>query len=100
MTESSARTILTVSGTTATIAYILAIYFGLRGDQLLSIALFIVAIADSIIAYVFYRQYTRLRDNRWNDEIQELNKKMSDLLTGDNPSNEAKTGETQATSDE
>ena len=81
MTESSARTVLTVAGTTATIAYIAAIIFGLRGDQVISLACFAIAIADSAIAYWAYRQYSRLRSDRWNAEIRTTEQKMADLLS-------------------
>ena len=81
MTESSARLALTITGTTATIAYILAMYFGLRGDQLFAIILFVVALTDSIATFYFYRQYTRLRGARWNSEIRDSEQRMSDLLS-------------------
>jgi cell division protein FtsW (lipid II flippase) len=86
MTESSARLALTITGTTATVAYILAMYFGLRGDQLVALALFVVAIADTIATFYFYRQYTRLRTTRWQSELQDSEQQMSDLLSDQPPS--------------
>ncbi len=80
MTESTARTILTVTGTTASIAYILAIFFGLRGDSFIALACFVVAITDSAVAYYAYRQYTRLRGERWTSELNDTQQKMTDLL--------------------
>jgi hypothetical protein len=80
MTESSARTVLLVTGATAIIAYIAAIIFGLRGDQAISIAFFAIAIADSAAAYWASRQYNRLRDERWSAELRSTEQKMADLM--------------------
>ena len=89
MTESSARLALTITGTTATIAYILAMFFALRSDQLLAIVFFVVALTDSIAAIFFYHQYTRLRSARWRTEIHDTEQKMSNLLN-DQPDETAK----------
>ncbi|MEO5951527.1 MAG: hypothetical protein ABIQ44_03575 [Chloroflexia bacterium] len=83
MTESSSRLLLTLTGTFATICYILAIFFGLRGDQAISVAFFIAAILDSGVAFWAYRVYSRLRGERWNEEIQSTEQKMADLLAED-----------------
>lgn len=80
ISESTARIILMVTGTTASIAYILAIYFGLQGDSFVALACFIVAIGDSAFAYYAYRQYTRLRGERWQSELNDTQQKMADLL--------------------
>jgi hypothetical protein len=88
MTESSARLALTITGATATVCYILAMLFGLRGDQTLAIVFFAIAIADSIAAAIFYRQYTRLRSTRWQTEMRDSEQQMSDLLA-EQPSEEA-----------
>ena len=94
MTESSARLALTISGTTATVCYILAMIFGLRGDQTLAFVFFAIAIADSIAAAIFYRQYTRLRADRWQTELKDSEQQMSALLT-DQPAEEAMIRETR-----
>lgn len=91
MTESTARLILTITGTFATICYILAIFFGLRSDQVISIALFLVAIADSAVAYWAYLQYTRLRGDRWNAELRSSEQKMADLLAEESKKEDPKT---------
>lgn len=83
MTESNARTVLTIAGTTATVCYILAIFFGLRGDSALSLGLFIFAILDSAVAYFAYLQYNRIRRERWNNELQESEQKMKDLMSSE-----------------
>ena len=86
MTESSARLALTITGTTATVAYILAMYFGLRGDQSVAIALFVVALIDTVATFFFYRQYTRTRATRWQSELRDSEQRMSDLLSDQPPS--------------
>jgi hypothetical protein len=88
MNESSARLALTITGTTATVAYILAMFFALRGEQLLAIVFFVAALTDSIAAFYFYRQYTRLRGDRWQSELRNTEQQMSDLLT-DQPGEES-----------
>lgn len=80
MTESSSRLLLTLTGTFASICYILAIFFGLRGDQAISVAFFIAAILDSGVAFWAWRVYSRLRDVRWSEELESTQQKMADLL--------------------
>ena len=89
MTESSARLALTICGTTATVGYIIAMYLALRGEQLIALVFFAVAIIDSIAAIFFYRQYTRLRGTRWHTELNDTEQKMSNLLS-DQPDETAK----------
>ena len=81
MTESSARLALTITGTTATIGYILAMFFALRADQFLAILFFGFALIDSVVAFYAYRQYIRLRANRWHTELRDSEQQMSDLLS-------------------
>jgi hypothetical protein len=81
LTESSARLLLTVTGTFASVAYIVAIFFALQGLSYIAIPLFVVAIADSAAAVFSFRQYVRLRENRWSDEIKEINDKMEQALS-------------------
>lgn len=81
MNESTARLILTVTGTTATVCYIIAMYLALQGDQAVGMAFFAVAVTDSMAAAYFFRRYNSLRGNRWQSELKDSEEQMAALLS-------------------
>jgi hypothetical protein len=84
MNESTTRIVLGLAGAIAFVFYVLAIIFGLQPDQALgarALIYLILAFLSTIVAFVFYRRYTHLRQLRWQGEMKAGEEKMRQLLT-------------------
>jgi hypothetical protein len=83
MNESATRIVLGLAGAIAFVFYVLAIIFGLQPDQALdnrALIYLILAFLSTIVAVVFYRRYTHLRQLRWQDELKAGEDQMRQLL--------------------
>jgi hypothetical protein len=84
MNEATTRIVLGLAGAIAFVFYVLAIIFGLQPDPALgsrALIYLILAFLSTIVAVVFYRRYTHLRQLRWQDEMKAGEEKMRQLLT-------------------
>jgi hypothetical protein len=70
MSESTARVMLGVAAVSAILGYVAAIAIGLSGDQGTAVYYLVVALLVSGLAFGFYRQYARMREARWQRELQ------------------------------
>lgn len=93
MNEANARSFLTVAGVSAVLCYIVAIVLGLRGDQGTALVFLIVAFMESALAWAFYRQYTRRRSTRWQQELSTGEEKMRQALAEEGKSSITAPGE-------
>jgi cell division protein FtsW (lipid II flippase) len=89
MTEANARLMLIASVITGTIAAIVAIALGLRGEQTMALFFLVIAVLDIGVALFFMRRYGNMRKTRWQDELsdseQELNRLMADEAKPETP---------------
>jgi hypothetical protein len=84
MSEQLTRMLLGLAGGIAFVCYILAIVFGLQANQGFSgtaLTYLLLALLSSLVVLILYRRYTRLRQVRWQDELQAGEEKMRQLLT-------------------
>jgi hypothetical protein len=88
MNEKNARQILTLAAISSVTGLVLAIVLGLRGQQDAAVLFLVLSLADAVAAYFLYRQYTRLRSTRWNNELKQSQDEISKLLTKDDPPDE------------
>jgi hypothetical protein len=83
MNEKNARLILTVAGSSATAGFVIAIILAIRGEQGFAIFFLAMALLDSVVAWMLYRQYMRLRAARWDAELQGGREEMDSLIAGE-----------------
>ncbi len=81
MSESTARVMLWVAVVSAILGYIAAIAIALSGDQGTALYYLVVALLVTVLAFGFYRQYSRLRDARWQRELQAAGERAERMLS-------------------
>jgi hypothetical protein len=83
VTESTARVMLWVAVVSAILGYIAAIAIALSGDRGAAVYYLVVALLVTALAFGFYRQYARLREARWQHELQSAGERAEDIVTPD-----------------
>ena len=53
---------------------------GLNGQQLWAIIALAVAIVSAGAAYFAYRRYSSIRERRWQEELQQTERRVSEML--------------------
>ena len=81
MSESTARVMLWVAVVSAILGYMAAIAIALSGDRGAALYYLVVALLVSALAFGFYRQYSRLRDARWQRELQAASERAEGMLS-------------------
>ena len=92
MSEKTSRLMLGVAAVSAILGYVAAITIGLSGDRGAAAYYLVVALLMSALAFGFYRQYGRLRDARWQRELQAAGKRAESMVTPDGGPDEAAPG--------
>jgi uncharacterized membrane protein len=88
MNEKNARQILTLAAISSVTGLVVAIVLALRGQQDAAALFLVLSLADVVAAWFLYRQYTRLRSTRWNNELKSGQDEISKLLSEDDPKEE------------
>ena len=83
---------LWVAVVSAILGYIAAIVIGVSGDRGAAAYYLVVALLVSALAYGFYRQYARLRDARWQRELQAAGERAERMMTPEGKPDEVAPG--------
>ncbi|HET9493812.1 MAG TPA: hypothetical protein VFR15_06250 [Chloroflexia bacterium] len=83
MTESTARVMLWVAVVSAILGYVAAIAIALSGDRGTAVYYLVVALLVTALAFGFYRQYGRLRNARWQREVEAAGERAESMLSAD-----------------
>lgn len=79
-TEVKARRTLTATVAVSIASAFVAMAVGLNGQQLWAIIALVVAIASAGAAFFAYRSYSSLRESRWQEELRQTERRVSDML--------------------
>ena len=93
MSENTARVMLGVAAVSAILGYVAAIAIGLSGDRGAAAYYLVVALLVSVLAFGFYRQYARLRDARWQRELQAAGERAERMVTPEGGPDEVAPGQ-------
>jgi fatty acid desaturase len=89
---STARVMLWVAVVSAILGYVAAIAIALSGDQGTAVYYLVVALLVTVLAFGFYRQYGRLRDARWQREVDAAGERAERMVTPEIVADEASQG--------
>jgi hypothetical protein len=71
---------LWVAVVSAILGYVAAIAIALSGDQGTALYYLVVALLVTALAFGFYKQYDRLRDARWQREVEAAGERAERML--------------------
>jgi hypothetical protein len=83
---------LWVAVVSAILGYVAAIAIALSGDQGTALYYLVVALLVTALAFGFYRQYSRLRDARWQREVEAAGERAERMVTPESGADEAAPG--------
>ncbi len=81
--EANARSMLATAVAISILSAFAAMSLGLNGLQLWAIIVWIVAIASAVAAFFAYRRYSGIRASRWQEELRQSERRISELLDPD-----------------
>ncbi|MDQ3705102.1 MAG: hypothetical protein M3437_07745 [Chloroflexota bacterium] len=81
--EANARTLLATTVVVSILAAFAAMSLGLNGLQLWAIIVWLVALASAVAAFLAYRRYSGIRAQRWQEELRQSERRITELLDRD-----------------
>lgn len=83
--EANARNVLATAVVLSILSAFAAISLGLNGLQLWAIIVWAVALASAGAAFFAYRRYSGMRSQRWQEELRQSERTLSEMLDRDDP---------------
>ncbi|HVF99484.1 MAG TPA: hypothetical protein VND68_06575 [Chloroflexia bacterium] len=84
--EANARNVLATAVVLSILSAFAAISLGLNGLQLWAIIVWAVALASAGAAFFTYRRYSGMRSQRWQEELRQSERTLSEMLDRDDSS--------------
>jgi hypothetical protein len=81
--EANARNVLAAAVVLSILSAFAAISLGLNGLQVWAIIVWAIALASAGAAFFAYRRYSGIRAQRWQEELRQSERTLSEMLDGE-----------------